>query len=109
MGVKQISGTPQSARSEPVISRHQSAVVTVGPVKQALVVGRDMPLFLAVDDRLYPGVAGRDLSCHLGAAIRRRVIDDEHAHIDALLVIKHAGDHLFKEVPVLVAGNHDAN
>jgi len=62
-----------------------------------------------MDGHLHARVASRDLPGHIGAVIRRGVVDDEHPHIDALLVIQHAGDSLLKEMTVLVTRDHDAN
>src|SRR5215469_3551108 len=71
--------------------------------------GRDIPFVGLVDDYLYTGVASRDLPGQLGAVISRGVVDDEHSHVDTLLVIQHAADDVLKEMTVFVTRNNDAN
>ena len=107
-GVQQVPCTAQRTRREPVVGRHQHAVVTVGPLEQTLVVGGDVPAVDRVDDRLDTRVAGGDRPGHVRAVIRRGVVDDEDPDVDALLVGEHAGDGLLQEVAVVVAGDHDA-
>ena len=109
VGVQQIPGAPQGSGSEPIICRHQSAIVTIGPLEQALVERRDVPFIDRVDGHLHARVASRDLPSHISAVIRRGIVDDEHPHIDALLVIQHAGDGVLKEVTVLVTRDDDAD
>src|SRR5262249_13522767 len=109
VGVQEIPGAPQGSRGEPVVCRHQSAIVTVSPIDQAFIEGRDIALVGLVDDYLYTGVASRDLPGHLGAVISRGVVDDEHSHVDTLLVIQHAADDVLKEMTVFVTRNNDAN
>src|SRR5262249_61698571 len=79
------------------------------PGGQALVLGRDGPLVGGVDAHLPPVVAGRDLPRRLCAVIGRGVVDNEHAHIDARLVIQHAADGVLEEMTVFVARDDDTN
>src|SRR5258708_26025252 len=109
VGIQQIPGAPQRPWGKPVIRRHQNAVVTVGPLEQALVEGRDIPFVDCVDGHLHAMVASRDLPGHIGAVVRRGIVDDEHSHIDAFLVIQHAGDGFLKEVPVPVTRDDDTH
>ena len=67
------------------------------------------PLLVSWTINSTPRIPGRDLRGHLRAVIRRGVIDDEHPHIDAFLVIQHAGNGLLKEVTILVTRNNDAD
>jgi hypothetical protein len=108
VSIKKIRGALQSTWGEPVVRRHEEAIVTVGPLQQALVVGCDVPSVDCMDDHLYAGVASSDLPGHLSAAIRRGVVDDEHSYINALLVIQHAGDGFVKKMTVVVARDNDA-
>jgi hypothetical protein len=109
VGVQQIPGAPQGTGSELIICRHQSAVVTIGPLEQALVEGRDVPFIGCVDDHLHARVASRDLPSDISAVIRRGIVEDERPHIDALLVIQHAADGVLKEMTVLVTRDEDAD
>jgi hypothetical protein len=104
-----IRSAPQGSRSQAVICRQQKAIVTVSPVDQALIEGRDVPLIGRVDGDFDARLASRDLFRYFGAVISRSVLDDEDPHVDAFLVIEDAGDTFLKEVAVIVTRNDDAN
>jgi hypothetical protein len=62
-----------------------------------------------VDGDLHARIASCYLPGDLGTVIRRSVVDDEHPHIDAFLVIQHTGDRFLKEVAVFVTRDDDAD
>jgi hypothetical protein len=62
-----------------------------------------------VDEDLDARLAGSDLPGHFSTVIRRGVVDDEHSHVDALLVIQHTADGLLKKMTVFVTRDDDAD
>src|SRR5450755_4494247 len=101
--IEQISGAPQRTRGQPVVCGYQDGVVTVGPPEQTLVVGGDVPLVGGMGDYLDARIPSRDLPCHVHAAVRRRIVDDQDPHIDVLLVVERTLDGLIEVVAVVVA------
>ncbi len=62
-----------------------------------------------VDVHLDPAVGGREAAGDVRGVVGGRVVDDQDADVDALLLVQHAADAVGQEVAVLVAGDHDAD
>jgi hypothetical protein len=62
-----------------------------------------------MDDHINTRVASRDLPSYIGAVIGRGVVDDEHPHIHAQLVIEHTGDCVVEELTVFITRDDDAD
>src|SRR5579862_94403 len=67
-----------------------------------------MALVNLVYNNLNPGIAFRDLLCHLSAIILGSIIDDEYAHINAGL-IQYAANGLGQKVAIIVTRDDHAH
>ena len=107
--VHQVRRPAQCARGQPVVGVQHHRVLTVGPVDHALVARSHQALVGAVQHRFHAAVARGHLLDHLLAAVGRRVVDDQDAHVDTWLVVQETADGRADIAAVVVAGHDHAH
>ena len=101
-------GAREGARGQDVVGGEKHGVVAVRPVDETLVEGGDVAPVLGVHVDLDAVVFRREAARHLGAVVRRGVVDHEHPYVHVRL-LEHAPDAVRQVVPVAVAGDHHAD